>query len=263
MNARPEIQPSPEQGSAAEPLGWGPRVVAPALAVLCLGALALVVVALRWGYHGSFVVLNAWSAPVAGLYRYLTQGGDALIGGGLMVLALLLAPGPRARAERLSLALLGIGALLGLGLLVQLLKRQVFGAWHRPMGLFEGVLTLAYTDAEGGRHFSFPSGHAQVVATAVVVVSYALRPSGQALAAGLGLLLAYGRVAVGMHYPLDLIAGAAVAVAGVLPLVAWRGAQLSRWLEGRSAGAQRRWRLGLLALAGVALVAGLLIRFAR
>ncbi len=250
------------RGALSGPSGWGWRVVSPYLVVLGVAAVALGLHALRYGYHGSFLLLNAATAPLAPLYRVLTQAGDSLIAGGALALALLLVPGPRSRAERVALVLVGVAALLFTGLAVQLLKRQVFGAWHRPWGVFEGALGIAYADVEGGRHFSFPSGHAKTLVCAGLVLAYALRPLAQL---GLGLLvciLAYGRVAVGMHYPLDLVGGAVVAVVLALPLVVALAPRLSRWLVARSEATQARWRVALLALGGVALAAGLVLRFA-
>lgn len=251
------------RGALGPASAWGWRSVAPYLAVVGVMAVALGLYALRYGYHGSFLLLNAATAPLAPLYRVLTQAGDSLIAGGGLVLLLLLLPGPRTRAERLALVIVGVAALLLTGVAVQLLKRQVFGEWHRPMGVFEGALDITYADVEGGRYFSFPSGHAKTLVCVGLVLAFALRPLAQL---GLGLvvaLLAYGRVAVGMHYPLDLVGGAVVAVALTLPLIALLAPRLSRWFEGRSEWALVRWRVSLLSLGALALATGLVLRFAK
>lgn len=68
---------------------------------------------------------------------------------------------------------------------------------------------------------SFPSGHATVVGAVVVGLLLARRWVAGAVAAVLGLLLAFGRVYTGMHYPFDVVAGlafGALVVAVLWPL---------------------------------------------
>jgi membrane-associated phospholipid phosphatase len=56
---------------------------------------------------------------------------------------------------------------------------------------------------------SFPSGHATVVGAVVVGLLLARRWLAGLVATLLGLLLAFGRVYTGMHYPFDVLAGLA------------------------------------------------------
>ena len=126
--------------------------------------------------------------------RALTALGDATtwIAHGL-VLALL--PGGAQLALRL-----GAAALLAT-LLVQVLKRSC--RRRRPSRGIDGFQALA-RDPDA---FSFPSGHTAVacaVAVALLAASPALGSLELALAAG----VAFSRVALGAHYPLDVTAGA-------------------------------------------------------
>lgn len=238
---------------------WSWRAVALPLGLWVLGALVISVFTLRFGYHGAFVWLNA-HAPALG-WRYLTQLGDSLIGGGLMVIAVLTLPSPRKLHERLALVAVGVLLLVVLGLVVQLLKRQVFGGWHRPMGLFEGGWPIVFTDVEGGRYFSFPSGHAKTAIATALLVAFAVRGWAQILVAAVGLVVAYSRVAVGMHYPMDVVAGAALAVAFALPAVGYAAPRCSAAFSGASGRVLHRWRWGLVFTAALLVLLEVWIRF--
>jgi membrane-associated phospholipid phosphatase len=67
--------------------------------------------------------------------------------------------------------------------------------------------------------YSFPSGHATVAGAVIVGRLLARRPVASALAVVLGLLLCFGRVYTGMHYPFDVVAG--LVVGGVVVALTW------------------------------------------
>lgn len=80
---------------------------------------------------------------------------------------------------------------------------------------------------------SFPSGHAATSAAGAVILAYLLGRWGWGLAA-VAAAVAYSRVYIGVHYPLDVLAGAAIGAA-----VALAAAALLRRLRPTS-GAPRR-----------------------
>jgi membrane-associated phospholipid phosphatase len=84
--------------------------------------------------------------------------------------------------------------------------------------------------------YSFPSGHAAAAAAGAFVTSLML-PRAGALLWLLAALIAISRVYVGVHYPLDVIAGAALG-AGVAVLVTGGRA----WYIQASSAAQDQWR---------------------
>jgi len=67
--------------------------------------------------------------------------------------------------------------------------------------------------------YSFPSGHATVVGAVIVGLWMARRPIIAGAATILGLLLCFGRVYTGMHYPFDIAGG--LFIGGVVVALFW------------------------------------------
>jgi undecaprenyl-diphosphatase len=65
---------------------------------------------------------------------------------------------------------------------------------------------------------SLPSGHASTSFAGALILSYVVRRAVPALFV-LAALIAFSRVYVGVHYPLDLVAGAAVGLAVALAVI--------------------------------------------
>jgi undecaprenyl-diphosphatase len=59
---------------------------------------------------------------------------------------------------------------------------------------------------------SFPSGHTASAFAAATVLSFAIRGRGLALACMLAVGIALSRIYIGVHYPLDVVAGALLGV---------------------------------------------------
>ncbi len=103
-------------------------------------------------------------------------------------------------------------ALMVAFLISQIIKRSV--SRERPADTLRGNTVIAAPD-----RFSFPSGHS--AAAMAVAAMYALTfPSLGIWLLPLAVMVGYSRVALGVHYPLDVVAGQAIALltAGLLRL---------------------------------------------
>lgn len=128
----------------------------------------------------------------------VTHAGGATASIGAVVVPLLLTPWPRSISWRVGLCLSASH------LVVQVIKR--FVGRPRP----EGLADIAFPD-----RFSFPSGHA--TSSLAVALAYGIAFPTLALPLiSFGLVVGWSRVALGVHYPGDVLAGQLIAVLTIL-----------------------------------------------
>lgn len=212
-------------------LAWNGLV--PALAI----ALALIIV-IAHGNEAVFLLFNGLGSYTGDLlWANWTLFGDALA-----LAALILPFVGRRPALVWSLVVTALIA----GIVVSLLKQSL--AMPRPPAVL--AVDVIHLIGPAYKTHSFPSGHTAAAFAYAGVLSLHFRRA-WITAAALGLAIGVGisRMAVGVHWPLDVAAGAALgwlcAVAGV--------AVAARWRWGESLAGQRVTAL-LLMLAALALL---------
>ncbi len=165
------------------------------------------------GYHAGFLAFNGLAALGPGWpWEWLTMLGDERVA---FALTLLFARRhPRVFWTLICAAV--VAALYARGL------KQLFDADRPPAVLAADAFNLLGPER---RSLSFPSGHSTTAAVFFgVLVYYARRLHWRVLFTLLALLAGLSRVAVGVHWPIDVAAGLAGGA-----LAAWAGA----WLASR------------------------------
>jgi len=217
-------------------------VIAPKWVILAPPSLAMVILVLVAAagldrqLFQSLNQLSAYTGPL--FWANLTILGDGL------VCAVLLLPWIRRNPERVW------GGLLGAVLMTILLRafKEMFGI-PRPLGVLpeEAVIVIG----PGHRRGAFPSGHTATMALyAGIWAMSSSRRLYSSLAICLALLVGVSRIAVGVHWPSDVLGGLVLGWAS-----AWAGLRLaSRWHWGTGIQARRILGAALLVSALVLLV---------
>lgn len=188
-----------------------------------LPCLALLLMAIVWGTDSNqpvFLWLNGLSLITGEKpWAWLTMFGDALV-----VMALLL-PWVRRRSDIVwQMALAGIVVFL-----VSHGLKELF-AVDRPLGaLDENQFNII---GARHRHNAFPSGHTMTAFMTAGVFSFATsRAWVRVVLVGFAALVGISRAVVGVHWPLDILAGAALGWS-----IAWFGHNCIK---------RRHWRMPL------------------
>ncbi len=179
------------------------------LAGVCL--IVMLTLELACGYHAGFIQLNAWAMHYPDwIWQCLTVLGDERMP---FVLTLLFA----LRYPRI------VWTLLLAGLIAILYSRgfkELFDTLRPPAVLPAEVFHLI---GSGHQHTSFPSGHSVTIGVFCSILIYHARlVEWRILLVLLAILVGFSRVAVGVHWPVDVAAGL---MGGAL--AAWLGARLA------------------------------------
>jgi membrane-associated phospholipid phosphatase len=195
------------RSSRGLPPSHGPWVVFSALLLALLGLTLL----LSSGYHAGFATLNSAAARVPGwIWQYLTTIGNERVAFALTLFF-------SRRHPRIFWALVVAGMI---GAVYTLSLKPLFSAIRPPAALEAGTFNLIGPLL---RKESFPSGHTVTAAVFFGVCAQYMR--GTWLRAALifaAITVGVSRVAVGVHWPVDVAEG----LAGGL-LAAWLGVRLA------------------------------------
>ena len=168
-----------------------------------------------------FARSTPWAHPAMEFWAHLA---GATFLGLLVLLAWWFARHSTNPIRTVSLALwAGIGPFIAYALAHYILKPVV--AEKRPFVTLHGVEVLLTSSP----NFSFPSGHATFAGAVIAGLWLARRHIIATIATIAGLLLAFGRVYVGVHYPWDVIGGLIIGAAVVLILYPI-GIKFTTWL---------------------------------
>jgi undecaprenyl-diphosphatase len=160
-------------------------------------------------YHAinRFVSHHTWLGT---LFKFIETYGTYAIGVAAVLLWLLARPGGDRKWKIAAASALGAAAL---GLVV---NKIISSAWHRDRPFQTHHVAHIWgprkTDA------SFPSDHSSA-AFAIAVAVLLLDPLAGVLFLVLAALIAIGRVAVGEHYPGDVLAGALIGTAAAFVVI--------------------------------------------
>jgi membrane-associated phospholipid phosphatase len=168
------------------------------------------------GYHAGFMHINAWAAGASSwVWQWLTALGDERVP---FALSLLFAR----RYPQVFWALVVAGLA---GIVFTHLGKPLFDALRPPAVLDPGSFNLI---GPAIRRNSFPSGHSATAGVFFgVLVCYARPVWARMLLTALALAIGLSRVAVGVHWPVDVASGL---MGGVL--AAWLGVHVAdrfRW----------------------------------
>jgi undecaprenyl-diphosphatase len=160
-------------------------------------------------YHAinTFVAHHSW---LGNAFKHFESVAPVVLGIATVLLWLLARPGSERKWKLASSSALAAGAL---GLLVN----QIIGAaWHRerPFAAHQGAHVWGHRSTDP----SFPSDHASAAFGIAFAVFFFDRVVGSLFLAA-AVLIAGGRVVVGEHYPLDVVAGLFVGLGAAIVVV--------------------------------------------
>ena len=160
-------------------------------------------------YHAinDFVVRHAWLGDT---FRQIERIGPVAIGVAAVLLWLLARPG---RERKWKLAASSALAAAALGLLV---NQIIAAGWDRPRPF--AAHRVAHVWGARSTDPSFPSDHASAAFGIAFAVFFFDRVVGSVFLAA-AVLIAGGRVVVGAHYPLDVVAGLFVGLGAAIVVV--------------------------------------------
>lgn len=178
---------------------------------------------------GSFFFINSQLSIYPNLEYNLTQLGDALVIFPFVFIFLFLAPKFWQAMISSSIITLITSAVL----------KSIF-AVPRPAAMLD-INTFTVIGRPNILHTSFPSGHSMTAFMVITILLYAFMPKKiwhkLFWSIGLitiGLTISFSRVAVGAHYPFDVIIGCSLGfIAGIIGITVNKNVSWLAWMKNR------------------------------
>lgn len=176
-----------------------------------------------------FYFINSKYSQFPSTIYNLTQMGDALIF--LSLLSVLILYAPKLWESLLSASLVS-------ALLSNVFKKLF--AVPRPAASFDNKSFAIIGETLSG-HNSLPSGHSITIFTVLTVLLFAFMPKKvsyktvwSVFIISTGLILAFSRVGVGAHYPLDVITGSSIGfISGLTGVFISRKFTIWSWIDNK------------------------------
>lgn len=176
-----------------------------------------------------FLYLNHKLAVLPNLQFNLTQLGDVLISLPFLTVFIIYAP-------KLWGAILSSTVIAGV---LSFPLKKLF-AIPRPAAMFDNDSFVIVGETLTG-HTSFPSGHSIATFTVITLLLFAFMPKGfkfqliwSVFILSIGLLVAFSRVGVGAHYPLDVVIGGAIGyISGLIGILINNKVSWWNWIKNK------------------------------
>lgn len=159
--------------------------------------------------HAFLWVIHHRVSLLTPLFKGLTYVGT----GGTLWVALALLLAWRTRGPLLPTGLLAAAVVWGADAVASALKVVTHRA--RPFSSIPNISVLIAHPSSG----SFPSAHATTAFAGAVLLGF-LRPRWRLIFAALAILIAFSRVYLGVHYPTDVLGGAAIGAVFAVAVIA-------------------------------------------
>jgi len=148
-------------------------------------------------------------------------------------------------------------SLIGVGLVINLAKTQIFYDWDRPLAVFGDSDIFHYISPVELTQRAFPSGHSAAAAAMFSFIAFYVDRmrllSGVAIAI-LAISVAYSRLYIGVHFFADVVVGTLLGVTIAVGVLVILYKRLAVYFDQLADSKQRIWNIVLYGFLAIALL---------